>query len=271
MHLSDAVAIVTGAARGIGRAIAEAYASCGARVALADVLAHEARATAVEIQRAGGTALAVRCDVTARAEVEDMVTQVRERLGPVDILVNNAGSLSVLGPVWEADPERWLRDLMVNLYGTFLCSRAVLPGMIERRGGYLINLVGAGVDPPHLYTTGYDASKAGVVRLTEALAQEAAEYGVKAFAMMPGTVRTAMTEFIADSPEGRRWRPSFRSIFEQGRDAPPDLAADLAVRLVSGAADALSGRYFRATEDLDEVIAQTDQILADNLRVLRLR
>lgn len=271
MDLNGAVAIVTGGARGLGTAIAEAYASRGARVALADVLAEQVRATAREIEETGGTALPVRCDVTVASEVEDMVTEVRERLGPIDILVNNAGSLSALGPVWKVDHERWLRDVMVNLYGTFLCSRAVVPEMIARKRGYIINLVGAGVDHPHLYTTGYDTSKAGVVRLTEALAKEAQDHGVKVFVMMPGTVRTAMTEFIVQSPEGKRWRPTFRNIFEEGRDVAPDLAASMAVELVSGRADPLSGRYFRATESFDETIARSDEILEENLLTLRLR
>ena len=84
---------------------------------------------------------------------------------------------------------------------------------MKRRSGYLINLVGAGVDGPHLYTTAYDASKGGLVRLTEALAAEAAEFGVKAFTLFPGTVETKMTDFIRRSPEGRKWRPTFESIF----------------------------------------------------------
>jgi NAD(P)-dependent dehydrogenase (short-subunit alcohol dehydrogenase family) len=107
--------------------------------------------------------------------------------------------------------------------------------------------------------------------LTEALAKEAKEYGVKAFAMVPGAVLTKMTEFIMESPEGKKWRPTFKNIFESGRDAPPELAAKMAVELVSGKADKLTGRYFDARSNLAGIISQTDEILEKNRLVLRLQ
>jgi NAD(P)-dependent dehydrogenase (short-subunit alcohol dehydrogenase family) len=271
MELKRAVAIVTGGARGIGMAIAKAYADRGACVAIVDVLADQLQATASDMEKAGGTVLPIHADITIPSQIDGMVAEVRERLGDIDILVNNAGSLSALGPIWEVDRDRWFRDVTVNLYGTFLCCQAVASDMIKNKGGYIINLVGAGVDKPHLYTTGYDTSKAGVVRLTEALAKEAGQYGVKTFVLVPGTVRTAMTEFIMESPEGRKWRPTFRKIFDEGRDVPVEMVAELAVDLVSGKADALTGRYFRAAQDFEKIIVQTDKILEDNLFTLRLR
>jgi len=271
MELENAVVVVTGAARGIGRAIAEAYAARGARVALVDVLKDQLEETARAMQESAADALPIPTDVTVRSEVEAMHERVRNELGPVDVLVNCAGSLSAIGPVWEVDPDRWCHDVTVNLCGTFLCCRTVARGMVERGRGYILNMVGGGVNDPHAYTTGYASSKCGVLRLTEGLAREAREHGVKVFAMQPGPVLTAMTRFIMESPEGKKWRPGFKSIFSEGRDLPPEHLAELAVNLVSGEADALTGRYFEANRDFQGIIAQTESILADDSLTLRLR
>jgi len=284
VELNGAVAIVTGAAGGLGRAIAEAYAARGARVAAVDVLEDMLLETAGEIGSAGGTVLAIPTDATDPPQVDAMVAQAERELGPIDILVNCAGSLSAIGPVWEVDHERWWHDVTVNLCATFLCCRAVVKRMIERRqsplnparrrgggGGYVLNMVGGGVGDPHAYTTGYACSKAGVMRLTEGLAQEAKKHGVKVFAMQPGAVRTAMTEFIMNSPEGRKWRPTFKRIFEEGRDAPADLVVNLALELVSGKFDSLTGRYFDAKRDLNEILENADAIIEEDGLTLRLR
>jgi NAD(P)-dependent dehydrogenase (short-subunit alcohol dehydrogenase family) len=200
-----------------------------------------------------------------------MVAEVVEAFGRLDICIGSAGSLSAIGPVWEVDPERWCHDVTVNLCGTFLVCRAASARMVAGSGGYVINLVGAGVDGPHLYTTAYDASKAGVVRLTEALAAEGRDAGLKAFTLFPGTVATAMTDFIRQSPEGRRWRSTFENIFTKGRDVSPDAAVELVLELLSGRADALSGRWFGVGDDFDAVVAEAEQAAADDLYALRLR
>jgi NAD(P)-dependent dehydrogenase (short-subunit alcohol dehydrogenase family) len=263
------VAVVTGAARGLGRAIAEGFAAAGAKVALVDVLAEALDETSADLAREGGEVLPVVADITDPAQVQAMAESIRTSLGPAQILINNAGSLSALGPVWQADAAKWARDVTVNLIGTFLVTRALVPQMIESGGGYVISLFGAGVDPPHLYTTAYDSSKAGVVRLAEALAKEAEPHNIKSFALRPGTVRTAMTDFIRRSPEGRKWRPSFERIFTEGRDVPPRLAVDWCLRLVGGAADQLTGRWLDATEDFDETVRAAREILREDRRLLR--
>jgi NAD(P)-dependent dehydrogenase (short-subunit alcohol dehydrogenase family) len=272
MELAGAVTVVSGAARGIGRAIAEAYAARGARLALVDILTDELQQTAAEIRASGAAVLAVQADVTDVPQVDGMVASVERELGPIDVQINNAGTFSYIGPVWEADPAKWFRDVRVNLYGSFLCCRAVLPGMVERKKGYVINIVSSGgVGDPHPYSTSYASSKAGLMRLTEGLAAEVAEHGVKVFAVAPPAVLSEMTRFIMDDPGGRRWRAGFGRIFEEGRDHPPELVADLCIKLVSGRADRLTGRYFLATRDFDEVIGQTDTIVADDLMTLRIR
>lgn len=269
MRLEGAVTIVTGGARGLGRAIAEAFVAEGAKVALADVLADEVERTAGELGRRERV-VGMPVDVTVVAEVETMMRRVTERLGPIDVLVNCAGTLSAIGPVLEVDPDRWRRDLLVSLYGSFLCSRAVLPEMCARRGGYILNMFGGGREPQP-YQTGYVSAKAGLLLLTEALAREVAGVGIKVFAMRPGPVWTEMTAALVRSPEGQRWLPDFGRIFEEGRAASPDLVAGLAVNLVSGRADALSGRLFDAEEDFEAILGRATTILDQDLLTLRVR
>ena len=271
MNPSGDVVIVTGAARGLGRAIAGGFAGAGAAVAMVDVLAEGVEQAAREVGTTGRATVPISCDITDVGQVEAMVQRVVDELGPPVVLVNSAGSLSALGPVWEVEPGRWCRDVNVNLVGTFQVTRAVLRAMMPRGGGYVINLVGAGVDAPHLYTTAYDSSKAGVVRLTEAVAMEAGEHGIKAFALFPGTVRTPMTQFIIESPEGRRWRPRFKAIFSEGRDRPVGLAVRWCLAIAAGRLDALSGRWLDATADLEQTIEGAEETVQRGCRVLRLR
>jgi len=272
MNLDGAVAVVTGAARGIGKAIAQALAGRGARVALADVLAEELDATARGLGQRGATVLPIATDVTAPEQVEAMAARVEEELGPIDILVNNAGTFSYIGPVWEADPERWFRDVRVNLYGGFLCCRAVVARMVPRQRGYVICMASSGgVGDPHPYSTSYASSKTALVRFAEGLAREVQLHGIKVFTVGPPAILTEMTKFIMEDAGGRKWRPGFEKIFEQGRGHPPELVADLVLKLVSGRADALTGRFFLATRNFDEIVAETEAILRNDLMTLRMQ
>ncbi|MGQ9630996.1 MAG: SDR family NAD(P)-dependent oxidoreductase [bacterium] len=271
MQLQGKVAIVTGAGRGIGRAIAKAFAEEGASVALVSRTTSQLEDVAGEISKSGGRAAIFPADVSDRGAVESMVKGVEERVGPVDILMNNAGAFFAIGPVFEVDPEAWWGDVTINLFGTFLCCRAVLPGMIARRRGRIINMIGGGTGNPFPYGSGYACSKAGVMRLTECLAQEVRDYGVSVFAMGPGLVRTAMTEYQVVSDAGKRWLPRIQEMFERGRDVPPERAARLAVFLAAGGVDELTGRLFGVGDDLGEIRKQMDEIIQKDLRTLRIR
>jgi NAD(P)-dependent dehydrogenase (short-subunit alcohol dehydrogenase family) len=275
MKLKRQVAIVTGAGRGIGRAIAQRYAEEGAKVALVARTTSQLEAVAAEIRRGGGAALAISTDVTDHNAVRAMARRVEEELGPVDLLVNNAASFYCLGPSWEVDPDKWWTDVTINVLGVFLCCREVVPGMVARRKGRVINLIGGGVDGPLPYGSGYAISKAAVMRFTETLAAELNEFGVMVFALRPGLVRTALTEYQMQSEEGQRYFSHITQRFKDDNDVPPTLAASLAVEFASGRFDALSGRYLRVEDDLgkdlDQVEAQIREILEKDLHTLRLQ
>lgn len=272
--LLGTVAVVTGGGRGIGRAIALALARAGAAVAITARSASELESTLAELLAIHERAIAVRADVTDQAAVDDMVSQTELRLGPIDFLVNNAGSSGVIGPIWETDPDAWWRTIEVNLHGPMLCARSVLPGMIARRSGRIVNMASAIGLKAFPYNSAYACSKAALVRLTDTLQQETAQHGVMIFATSPGLIRTSMMDALGSAAAVQRWTPEF---CPDHRDyaklpwVPPERIADLCVRLARGDGDALAGRYIHVLYDFDEMRAQADEVVRDDLYQLRLR
>jgi NAD(P)-dependent dehydrogenase (short-subunit alcohol dehydrogenase family) len=249
-NLTGQGAIVTGAGRGIGRAIALGLANAGASVAVVARSEDQLIETVREVTRVGSKAISVTADVSDPGDVQKMVVEVEETLGSVDLLVNNAGLAGPIGPTWEIAPDAWWGCLEVNLRGPMFCARAVLPGMIARGGGRIVNVASGAGTFAIPYLGAYVTSKTALIRLTEILALETATHGIKVFAIEPGTVRTSMAEHVLKSEEGRRWMPWFGDIFQRGEDVPSDQAADLVVLLASGRADALSGRFFTIKDDV---------------------
>jgi NAD(P)-dependent dehydrogenase (short-subunit alcohol dehydrogenase family) len=269
--LSGQVALITGGGRGIGRACAVALAAAGAAVAVVARTASELDETVATARAAGGTALPFRADVRDRDAMRDVTDGVRRQLGPVDLLVNNAGTAAPIGPLTEVEPEDWWQGLEVNLRGPMLCCRLVLPDMIARRRGRIVNVASGAGTVAIPYLSAYVVSKAALIRLSECLAAECHPYGVSVFAIQPGTVRTAMAEEALTGEAGRRWMPWFREYFEQGRDVPPETAARLVLFLAAGQGDALSGRFLDACADYAGLVGQADRIQKEELLVLRLR
>jgi len=251
-ELEGQVALVTGGGRGIGRMIAQELAAAGMRVAVAARTNDQVEDTAREI---GG--LAVSADVSKQQDVEAMVATVERELGPVDLLVNNAGVFGMGGgPTWEQDPADWWHVFEINLLGAYLCARAVLPGMIERGHGRIVNTGSGASYLPNAGSTSYGPSKAALGRFGELLAGETAGHGVFVFVISPGLVRTEMTDSFGDNAP---W-------------TPPELAPRLVRVLASGRADRLAGRYIHAEhDDIEDLIARADEIEERDLNAIRLQ
>jgi NAD(P)-dependent dehydrogenase (short-subunit alcohol dehydrogenase family) len=250
MELEGRRALVTGGGRGIGRAIAVELARQGARVALLARTRHELDESLAEVRRAGGTGSVLVADVARADQVERAVSALLADWGGVDILVNNAGTQGPIGPVHQVPVEAWVATVQTNLVGCYLCTRLVLPGMIERRSGKIISLSGGGAVSPRPRFSAYSAAKAGVVRFTETVAAEVAEFGIDVNAVAPGAVNTRMLEetLAAGEAAGARAQSEARQQRESG-GTDPQRAAQLVAFLASPRANGLTGRLISAVWD----------------------
>ncbi|PLT46702.1 3-oxoacyl-[acyl-carrier protein] reductase [Paenibacillus pasadenensis] len=193
MRLKDKIALITGAGSGIGRCSALRFASEGAHVVVADINLEAAAETAALIAQAGGEASAVACDVTDPASAEAMARQTLERHGRIDVLFNNAG-ISGVGALHEVEPDAWDRVISVNIRGTYLPSRAVLPSMMERRGGVVINMSSCIAEIGLARRASYAATKGAILALTKSMQVDYAPYGIRVNALLPGTILTPFVE-----------------------------------------------------------------------------
>jgi NAD(P)-dependent dehydrogenase (short-subunit alcohol dehydrogenase family) len=227
------VALVTGGGSGIGRVIAQRFAAEGARVAVVDW--HDDRARAVSSELRGSRP--IRADVSSRSDVEAMAATVRSRLGPIDVLVNNA-AIADGDDVLEMDETTWDRDVGVVLKSVFLCSKAVLPGMIERGRGAIVNIASVNALSA-LGNEAYSAAKAGVINLTQGIAVRYGAHGVRCNAVAPGTIRTPIwQERLERDPAVferlARWYPL-------GRVGEPEDVANAVLFLASDEASWITG------------------------------
>jgi NAD(P)-dependent dehydrogenase (short-subunit alcohol dehydrogenase family) len=203
VKLKDRVAIVTGAGRGIGRAVALAFCREGAAVALAARTASELEAVATQIRSHAGRALAVPTDVTQEASVAALVEKALAEFGRVDILVTSAGA-ATFAPLLDTKPQDWDRMMAVNVRGVFLACRAVLPPMMKQRSGTIINIVSVAAKRAIPGAAAYAASKHAVLGLTQVLAEEMRSHGVRVGAVSPGAVDTALWDAVPSPPDRSR-------------------------------------------------------------------
>jgi NAD(P)-dependent dehydrogenase (short-subunit alcohol dehydrogenase family) len=270
IRLDGQLALVTGGGRGLGRAMALALSAAGAAVAVCARTVSQLDETVNLIEERGGRALAIPADMTDRTAIEGMVARVERELGPIDLLVNNAGVAGTVGPLAQTDPDAWWDVLTINLRGPLYCSRAVLPGMIRRGHGRVINVSsGAGFQAWPMVSA-YSVSKAALFRLSENPADEVGGQGIQVFAITPGLVRTEMVEGGLHCGEPTV-EQEFAESLAEGHDVPPERSAGMVVFLASGKADALSGRFIRSSDDEEALVGRAAEIQEHDLFALRPR
>jgi NAD(P)-dependent dehydrogenase (short-subunit alcohol dehydrogenase family) len=235
-NLSGKVAIVTGGNMGLGEGFAHALAEVGARVVLAARTHERSLEVARAIAEAGGEAIVVDVDVTQREQVQRMVAEVTDRLGPIDVLVNNAG-YCIHRPALEVPPEEWHAVWDINVNGLWYCAQEVGRQMVARRSGVIVNIgsISAQIVNRPQWQPAYNASKAAVHQLTKSLAAEWAPHNVRVNALAPGYVKTAMAP--VDRPEFRRWVEDT----PLGRYALPEELGPSLVYLASDASRFMTG------------------------------
>jgi len=236
MILSGKIALVTGAAQGIGREIALALASDGADVSICDVNLETAQKTASDIEAKGRKSIALKANVASSAEVTTMVDQVAEKLGRIDILVNNAG-ITRDGLIIRMKEDDWDLVLSINLKGAFNCSKAALKYMTKQRGGTIINIASIVGAMGNAGQANYVASKAGLIGLTKTIAREYANRGITANAVAPGFIDTAMTQALSENV-----RTELSKQIPMGKLGTPEDVANAVRFLASPWASYISGQ-----------------------------
>jgi NAD(P)-dependent dehydrogenase (short-subunit alcohol dehydrogenase family) len=223
--------------------------------------------THAALESQGTSAVSCVADVRDADQVSDAVAAIEGELGPISTVVNAAGTSLAIGPLWQIDPRDWWTDVETSLGGAFNVCRSVLPGMIARGSGRILNVSSyAGLRPaPH--QTAYGVAKAGLANLTESLSTSLAPFGVLAFTVTSGFVSTDLTDRLTQTTEGQRWLPEL-----QGRQSMgPDAFVRLVVMIAQGEADELNGRFLHAQDDLGDLVRRLREVESEELYVPRLR
>lgn len=251
--LEGMVAVVTGGGRGIGRAVALAYARESAAVVIASRTRSQVDEVGAEIRRQGGRALALSADVTEEKEVHRLIEATLSTFGRCDILVSNAGTAGPIADTADLTLAEWEAGLRANLTATFLCCRAVIPTMRRQGSGKIINVASGLAVLPLPGVATYSAAKAGVVQFSRALAEELRPDGIRVFAIAPGVVRTAVLEGLF-GPGDARTPAAIRNRIDtyetKGILIPPEQSARFFLLLASDAGQEFSGQFVRWDDEV---------------------
>jgi NAD(P)-dependent dehydrogenase (short-subunit alcohol dehydrogenase family) len=248
--VKDKGVLITGAGRGIGKRLAIGFAQHSARVALLARSKAELDLTNLEIEHAGGSSVRLRANVCDLEQLTAAVDRMRSHYGRVDILVCSAAVQGPIGPLLQTPPKAWAETIETNLLGVVNACRAVLPYMTEKRSGKIIVLVGRGAADPRPNFSAYAASKAGVVRFVETLAEEVQDFNIQVNAMSPGGTYTHMTDEILRAGDKAGWKEQQRAVEVRltGGESP-EKQLQLALFLASEAANHISGRLIHVNDD----------------------
>jgi NAD(P)-dependent dehydrogenase (short-subunit alcohol dehydrogenase family) len=241
MKLQDKVAIITGGGRGLGRSVALAFGREGAKVALAARTKKQIEHVAEELRSIGKRAIAIPTDVSDEDQVNHLVKKTLEAYGTINILVNNAGARGPIGPIHKISLEEWEQTLRFNLTATFLCSKAVLPVMLEKKEGKIINIATTMTPRPNL--TPYMVAKAGVSHFTKQLSREVKEFNIQVNAIHPGVMDTKMQKELRKAGTEAVGTDMFERMKAEGILHSPDEPAQLVLFLATKAADGITGEF----------------------------
>jgi NAD(P)-dependent dehydrogenase (short-subunit alcohol dehydrogenase family) len=241
MNLKDKVAIITGAGRGLGRSVALAFGRQGAKVVLAARSKEEIDQVAEQLRSLRKDAIAIPTDVTDEGQVNHLVKKTLEIYGTVDILVNNAGARGSIGPIHNTSLSDWEQAFKVNLTSAFLCSKAVLPTMMDKKEGKIINVATTMTPRPNL--TPYMVAKAGLIQFAKQLSRELKDYNIQVNVIHPGVMDTRMQEELRKAGTKAIGTDMFERLKEEGILQSPDEPAKLILFLASTAADGINGEY----------------------------
>jgi NAD(P)-dependent dehydrogenase (short-subunit alcohol dehydrogenase family) len=242
--LKGKVAIITGAGRGLGQAIAEAMSKEGAKIAITSRSMHELKAAAEKIRYHGGSVLEIQGDISSETSVLEIVTETEKAFSTVDILVNNAAIIGPAKIITKPGAQEWYHALNVNLIGAYRLILSVLPMMINQKSGKIINITSGLGQRPYPRFCAYGVSKAGLIQLTRSLSEELREWNIQVNAIDPGVMNTNMQSDIRKFDEiilGSDVYQRYHILYEQGMLKDPKEVAPLAVYLASAAADHLTG------------------------------
>ena len=238
--LKEKVAIVTGARRGMGRTHALALAQMGTKIVVSDISLEDCQKVVEEIEKEGGEAIAVKCDVSKKEEVDNMVKAAVEKWGKIDILVNNAG-IAQFVPFLEMTEEDWDRTININLKGYFLCAQAVAKEMAKQKSGVIVNIASIAMGQQGIgfqTLAHYSASKGGIVAMTETLALELAPLNIRVNAIAPGMIDTPMVESTKQNPEALEATLARIPLHRAGK---PEEVSNLVLFLASDASSYMTG------------------------------